>query len=94
MRLATIQGRLAQVIDCKATVLNYEQMIKIVDLNEREGQFFLDDNEDSNNKIARHKNKNKIEKREDKSALVYGHVRWPERNPLRLEHTSTCVPNP
>ena len=38
-------------------MLNYEQMITIVDLNECEGQFFLDDNEDSNNKIARHKNK-------------------------------------
>lgn len=45
-------------------MLNYEQMIKIVDLNEREGQFFLDDNEDSNDKIARRNNK--IEKWEDK----------------------------
>ena len=44
--IKTVQGHLAQVIDCKATVLNYEQMIKIVDLNEREGQFF-NDNEDS-----------------------------------------------
>ena len=51
--IKTVQGHLAQVIDCKATVLNYEQMIKIVDLNEREGQFFLDDNEDSNNKGTR-----------------------------------------
>ena len=92
MRLKTLQGRLAQVNDCRRTVLNYEQMIKIVDLNEREGRFFLDDNEDRNDKIARHKNK--IGKREDKSALVHGHVRWLERNPLRLEHTSICVPNP
>ena len=73
MRLKTLQGHSAQVNDCKRTVLNYEQMIKIVDLNEREGRFFLDDNEDRNDKIARHKNK--IEKQEDKLALVHSHVR-------------------
>ena len=54
-------------------MLNYEQMIKIVDLNEREGRFFLDDNEDRNDKIARRKNK--IEKQEDKLTLVHSHVR-------------------
>ena len=54
-------------------MLKYKQMIKIVDLNERGGQFFLDDNEDSNDKIARHKNKTK--KQEDKLALVHSHVR-------------------
>jgi hypothetical protein len=46
MRLKTLQGHLAQVNNCRM-VINYEQVIKIVDLNEREGQFFLDDNEDS-----------------------------------------------
>ena len=92
MRLKTLQEHSAQVNDCRRTVLNYEQMIKKVDLNEREGQFFLDDNEDWNDKIARPKNK--IEKQEDKLALVHSHVRWPETNPLRLEHESTCIPNP
>ena len=33
----------------------------------------MDDTEDSNDKIAMHKNK--IEKREDKAALVHGHFR-------------------
>ncbi|KIK06093.1 hypothetical protein K443DRAFT_308826 [Laccaria amethystina LaAM-08-1] len=82
MRLKTLQGHLAQVDACRRTVLNYEQMIKIVDLNEREGQLFLDDNEDSNNKIARHKNK--IEKR----GRQIGTRPWP-RPMTRMQSTLT-----
>jgi len=53
-----------------------EQMIKIGELNEREGQFFSMTTKTTmtiSGNIARHKNK--IEKREDKSALVHSNVR-------------------
>ena len=42
----------------------YEQMIKIGELNEREGRLFLDDNEDSNDKIAMHKKQDRKEGRQ------------------------------
>ena len=40
MRTKNTSEHLGQVNDCRRTVIYYEQMIKIGELNEREGWFF------------------------------------------------------